>query len=108
MAALPRQAAGTGAARLPGRTRRHQVLHAYRKDTASDAGSPTTLPSHSAITAGIHHAFRSQTGGRDQTEAASERVAVAMECIASLLEEAHTALRQRLQGTPETSAALPD
>src|SRR5262249_18474162 len=30
----PGRPAGTGAARPPGRTRRHQVLHAYRKDTA--------------------------------------------------------------------------
>jgi hypothetical protein len=47
-------------------------------------------------------------GGFDRTEAASERAAVAMEGIADLLEEAHTALRQRLQGAPEAATALPD
>jgi hypothetical protein len=73
--------------------------------TASDAGSPTTLPSHSATTAGIHHAFRSQTGGLHQTEAASERAAVARKGIADLLEKAHLALQQRLGAADEPAAA---
>jgi hypothetical protein len=49
-----------------------------------------------------------ETSGIDRTEAASERAAVAMEGKATLLEQAHQALAQRLTGPPETSAALPD
>src|SRR5579884_1946875 len=52
MAALPRidtlvsrpgRPAGTGAARPPGSTRRHQVLHAHRKDT-TERNSVVVLP----------------------------------------------------------------
>jgi hypothetical protein len=54
-------------------------------------------------------AGRSQPG-LDLTEAASERAATAMEGIADLLEQAHVALRQRLQGAPDQTPApaLPD
>jgi hypothetical protein len=45
-------------------------------------------------------------GGLDRTEAASERAATAMEGIADLLEQAHVALRQRLQGGAEPVPAL--
>jgi hypothetical protein len=43
-------------------------------------------------------------------EAVSERAATAMEGIADLLEQAHVALRQRLQGAPDQTPApaLPD
>jgi hypothetical protein len=50
---------------------------------------------------------RSQPG-LDRTEAASERAAVAMEGIADLLEQAHVALRGRLQGVPEPAPAVQD
>jgi hypothetical protein len=47
-------------------------------------------------------------GGLDRTEGASERAALAMEGIADLLKQAHTALRQRLSGTPAPAPAALD
>jgi hypothetical protein len=45
--------------------------------------------------------------GFDRTEAASERAAVALEDIASMLEKARDALQQRLEGPAEETPALP-